>query len=414
MIKKSILFIFFIQMVYANHWIPSGELPRIFLNCATGCDESYIKFELSSFTFARDRFVSDIEIYLVAKQSGNGGSLHQVQFIGRNRYEGISDTINYLVNSFDTEDNKRTKFLKVIELGLLKFINKDDLLNLVNISLNKVDTTRKKAANDDKWNSFIFNIGSAIKANGESNYQNTELWQWTGIDRVTEKSALGIWTEFNFKNSVVKTGGETYSATTYETKVSSKYVKAINQHWSFGGMYRFRNSVFLNFKSLNRVAPVIEYNIFPYSESLRRQFRFAYQSGVTHYVYNKETILNQTSELRFYHKVSALIDYNQPWGTIRTGVHASSFVPVIQQYRLTVSNNIELKLIKGLYLGFFGSASVINDQISLPKQEADVENALLKGQQLPTSFAYDGYFELNYTFGSLNNSIVNQRMANVD
>jgi hypothetical protein len=405
---------YFISVFLLNFSAFSGDLPKLFLNCATYCDESFIKFELSSFSFTRDRFQSDIEIYLTSKQSGNGGALNQVQFEGKNRYQGINDTINYLINGFDTEDEKRTKFLKVIELGLLKFISKEDLISLVNISLNKVDTSRIKQIEKDKWNMFIFNIGSSVKASGESNSRNIEMWNWLGTDRVTEQSKLGIWADFYLKNSFYRVDNQNFTATNFEGTLNSLYVRSIDDHWSLGGAYRFRSSIYNNQRAVNTAAFAAEYNFFSFKESIRRQFRFVNQLGARHLRYFQTTVFDKDYEIRPFNKFSTLLDFNQPWGTIRSGLHYSTYLDNFAQNRITLANNIELKVVKGLYLGLFGSASIINDQISLAKAQNDVGATLLRAQQLATSFSFDAYFEINYTFGSLNNSVVNQRMTNID
>ena len=49
---------------------------------------------------------------------------------------------------------------------------------------------------------------------------------------------------------------------------------------------------------------------------------------------------------------------------------------------------------------------IINDQISLPREEASIEDILLGQSQLATNFETG----LSYTFGSLYNNVINTRL----
>lgn len=56
------------------------------------------------------------------------------------------------------------------------------------------------------------------------------------------------------------------------------------------------------------------------------------------------------------------------------------------------------------------SDQIINDQISLPRGEASIEDILLGQSQLATNFETDLSFGLSYTFGSLYNNVINTRL----
>jgi hypothetical protein len=67
-----------------------------------------------------------------------------------------------------------------------------------------------------------------------------------------------------------------------------------------------------------------------------------------------------------------------------------------------------------LFLRLNGSASLINNQISLAKSSGAAADFLLNGRQLPTSFNYNSSIGINYTFGSIHNTAVNPRFSGVD
>lgn len=73
-------------------------------------------------------------------------------------------------------------------------------------------------------------------------------------------------------------------------------VKSLNPHWSLGGFGNFNSSLYNNYKIKVQLSPGIEYNVFPYSESTKRQIRFTYKVGAGYTEYNDTTIYNKIKE----------------------------------------------------------------------------------------------------------------------
>ena len=73
--------------------------------------------------------------------------------------------------------------------------------------------------------------------------------------------------------------------------------------------------------------------------------------------------------------------------------------------------NLELKIIKGISINFYGTASLINDQLSLARQGASSQEVLLKLKALATNFNYYTGIGINYKFGSKFNNFVNPRFT---
>jgi len=69
----------------------------------------------------------------------------------------------------------------------------------------------------------------------------------------------------------------------------------------------------------------------------------------------------------------------------------------------------QVRLIKGLSISLFGNASIVHDQIFLSGQGIDEPTLLLQRRQLETSFFYQAFVGLSYSFGSIYNNIVNPR-----
>jgi hypothetical protein len=117
-----------------------------------------------------------------------------------------------------------------------------------------------------------------------------------------------------------------------------------------------------------------------------------------------------THEFRPYQRLAVSLDLTQQWGTIYTGVKSTNFIDNFSQYRVTFDTQLSLRLAEGLSIQLYGSAALIQDQISLAKSDLNTTTVLLQGRQLPTSFSYWAYLGINYTFGSIYNSIVNTRL----
>jgi hypothetical protein len=158
----------------------------------------------------------------------------------------------------------------------------------------------------------------------------------------------------------------------------------------------------------------VEYNLFPYSENIRRQFRLAYQIGYNPISFIQETIHDRTRQLIPYHKFSVVVDYTQTWGNINTALHASTFLNDFERNRMSLNSQLNIRVAEGLSVTLSGSGSLINDQISLAKAAANDDAFLLGGRQLPTKFSYYTQFGISYTFGSTNNSVVNVRLNQID
>lgn len=73
---------------------------------------------------------------------------------------------------------------------------------------------------------------------------------------------------------------------------------------------------------------------------------------------------------------------------------------------------MSLRIAKGLSLTFQGDASIVNDQLSLPKGGVSDTDILLRRKMTETKFSYYSYFGISYTFGSIYNNVVNPRFGN--
>ena len=192
----------------------------------------------------------------------------------------------------------------------------------------------------------------------------------------------------------------------------SLVVKSLTEHWSVGFYGNARASIFTNTKASYTVAPAIEYNVFPYSESTRREFRFLYRMNYTDITYDEITIYDKIREQLFYQSLEGTFEIKERWGSVNTSLEGSHYFHDFQKNRLVLFSNINILLIEGLSLDLFGSISMVRDQLSLPKADATEEDVLLNQRELATQYDYFMSIGLRYTFGSIFSNVVNSRFGN--
>ncbi|MBN2664583.1 MAG: hypothetical protein JXR68_13120, partial [Bacteroidales bacterium] len=190
-------------------------------------------------------------------------------------------------------------------------------------------------------------------------------------------------------------------------------VRSVGEHFAIGFSNDLGNSSYNNKKLFTGLWPTIEYNIFPYSESNVKQLRFQYLIGSKYYEYYDTTIFNKTEELLFNHRFAAAFEINKPWGSINTSVSVETYLHDFSKNRFNFDNSLSVRLFKGFTVEFYGSYSIIHDQIFMPKDNLSYEEILLRQQQNSTNFSYWFSAGFSYTFGSIYNNVVNPRFNSI-
>lgn len=215
----------------------------------------------------------------------------------------------------------------------------------------------------------------------------------------------GSYSENKFKFS----DGSRFSSYTHSFGASELAVKSLGPHWSAGQRASMNSSTYLNQRITTRVAPAIEYNLFPYAESTRRLLTLQYALGLNDFRYEDTTIFNKIAEVRPDQTLTLSLGLKQPWGSVTASLEGASFLDDLSKNRAELFNSLELRLFKGFSINMFVSASRVRDQLYLAKGESSDEDVLLRQRQLATSYSYFAGIGLSYTFGSILNNVVNPR-----
>jgi len=189
-------------------------------------------------------------------------------------------------------------------------------------------------------------------------------------------------------------------------------VKSLGEHWSVGGYVEAESSSYSNIDLALTAAPAVEYDVFPYSESTKRQLRILYRVGFTRARYSEETIYFKTAETLLQESLSFAYEVVRPWGKASVQVAGSHFFHNVKFNRLELEGELEFRIWRGLSFEIDGSYTRIRDQLALPAGGASYEEILLRQRQLATGYNYSFSAGFNFSFGSTRSNVVNPRFGN--
>ena len=381
--------------------------PKVFIDCGM-CDIEYIKTEITFVNYVRDRKEADVHVLITTQATGSGGREYTLHFSGQNGSAGLDDTIQYFSNQTDTDDDVRKGLVKTIKMGLMTYVARTPIAGRIEVSYAE---EKKPQAAADKWNSWVFNLSGNGYFNGEKSYKSSSFGGNFSANRVTPdiKIKLGLSASYNnnryeYADMVIKSNQESYS-------FSGLVVKSLDEHWSVGGYLSASSSTYGNIGFDFGPAPAVEYNIFPYSQSTRRQLRILYRLGFRTVRYREETIYLKTRETLWGESLSLSLDVKEKWGSISASLSGSHYFHDLSKNNLNAFGTVQLNLFKGLNAFVLGGGSRIRDQMALVKGIASLEEIILRRRQLESGYSYFFMFGLSYTFGSIYTNVVNPRFG---
>lgn len=369
----------------------------------------YIRKEIPYINYVRD--IKDAGVYIIStrQRTGSGGREFTYFLVGQHEYRGMADTISFTTGPDATEDEIRSKEVMTLQMGLMRYVAKTPLSEYMKISFTKPMTDK---VSTDKWNNWVFRAGFNGFINGEQSYNSTYLNGNLSASRVTDKWKINMRARYGYNIENFEIDEELITSENTSRSFSTLIVKSLTDHWSYGGTLNFGASSYSNLQNSVIAMPGIEYDIFPYSESTRRQLRLLYTIGYNASHYIDTTIYDKIKEAHFQHSFSAAYEVVQKWGTIDIMVEYSNYLHDWSLNNLSLYGDIELRIAKGLSLELGGGASIIHDQLGLVKGGASTEEVLLRRKELATQFSYFTRFGFSYTFGSIYNNTVNPRFGN--
>jgi hypothetical protein len=381
--------------------------PKVFLDCHQ-CDMDFIRNEITFVNFVRERQTADVHVLVTVQITGSGGREYSLEFIGQNVYYDIRNTLKYVSNQTDTDDELRRGMVRVLKMGLVPYAAKTAVGDFLNINF---DRKVPVEVSEDSWHSWVFNVGLSGSVSGEKSKDFASASGYFSANRVTPERKFRVGVSGNLNSSKFRLESGPISSSADSESFSGIYVFSLNAHWSAGAWFSVYSSSYANIALALNPAPAVEYNYFNYAESTRKQLRFLYRIGYSFNKYHEETVFSKMQESVLTQTLSATVEIKQPWGNVSASLSGSNFLTDFSKNRVEFWSGISLQLFRGFSVGFNASYSRIHDQISLPLSQASEEEILLGRKMLPTSFNYGLSVGVSYTFGSIYTNVVNPRFG---
>lgn len=399
--------------------LPATGRLRVFLDC--DCYQTYLREELDWVDYVRQAQDADVHVLSSSTDTGGGGKEIVLRFVGRSRFTGVDQELKVVMHAGDTDDAERRAILKTVSVGLLGYMARTGLASGVDVDVS-VEARAAAGARPqrDRWNLWAFETRVSGGFDAEESRRNREGSLRFSADRVSEawKFSFGARASQQVESFTLEPDedepgdvGQTITTRRRESSVEGLVVKSLGPHWSIGAGGDVNSSSFGNTRLRSRVAPAIEYSIFPYREHASRQFVAFYRAGVERVKYFELTLFDKLEETLPFHEATFRADQERPWGSLNAEVSWRQYLHDASKYRISVDGEVDIRITRGLSVSFDWSASRIRDQLSLPKRNADPSEVLLRLRELRSGYEVDFSFGITYNFGSLFNNVVNPRFG---
>ncbi len=381
--------------------------PKVYLDCER-CDRDFIKDEVMFVNYVRDRKEADVHVLITQQTTGGGGREYTIAFIGQKGFADLQNVLKFYSDRTMTDDDVRKGLVQVIKLGLAPSVAKTPMAKTLNLQLlGRVTST----AVEDKWDFWVFNLSVRGRLDGEQTRKTTSISGSASVSRVTPESKFRLSAWGNFDESRFDYEDTKFTSSSKSRTLDGFYVKSITDHWSVGLIANTSSSTYSNLAFSMSVHPAVEYDLFPYSESTRRQLRFLYRLGFNYDKYFEQTIYGKLSDTLWNQSLTVTLELTEPWGSAEVGLEGSHYFHDFSLNRIVVSGDLSVRIFKGLSINVYGRYSAVHDQLNLKAGEASLEELLLRRRELASNYRYRLSIGLSYSFGSVYSNVVNPRFG---
>jgi hypothetical protein len=387
---------------------PPPPLPRVFLDWP-GADIGYLRTEIPFVEFVPDLETAQVRV-LVAPQGPPGSETFALEFSGLKEFQGDDNALSHVPEPGAKPEDVKSGLASAIKLGLLRYAAKTPVAK--DLSVRFLDQAKPTSV-VDRWNFWVFSLSASAFLMGETQYRSGMYYGSVSANRVTPELKIRTSVYGNLSDYWFDLGdGTAYESSSHGYGSSALVVKSLGEHWSAGAYVEAESSTYSNIELGLTAAPAVEYNLFPYSESTKRQLRVLYRIGFTRARYYEETIFFETSESLFQESLTCAYEIVRPWGNASVQLEGSHFFHDISKNRLELEGELSFRIWRGLRFEVDASYARIRDQLALPSGGASYEEVLLRQRQLATGYDYSFSVGLNFSFGSTRSNVVNPRFGN--
>jgi len=292
--KKLILVSFILSVQFSMYGqdqsAPSDTLRKDALNIFMEAN-SYIRNEINFVNYVRDIKDADVYIISTSQRTGAGGREYTYFFVGQHSFEGMKDTLTYASSPDDTDDQRREGQVKTLKMGLMRYVAKTPLAKHMDINFT---VPISDEVSTDRWKNWVFRANVSGFLNGEKSMKGIDIFGGISASKVTRDWKIDMDLDMSYgENEFEIDDSTTYSSFNQSKSFDALIVKSLGEHWSVGGSAAIGSSTYRNHELVYSIFPGIEYDIFPYSESTRKQFRItqAFQNDTDNQMISNYLIL---------------------------------------------------------------------------------------------------------------------------
>jgi len=386
--------------------------PKVFLDCVD-CFADFLRADVTVVDYVRDRSQADVHVLVTRAETGANGTEHTLAFIGRPpRFDGVEHTLNTVTTSSDPEDTVRRQLTTTLRIGLLTYLTRSGVPAGLTVAVAAGTADAGRGAARDPWKAWVFSVRGSATFEGEESSRQRQLGAELGASRITPDRKLTFGFEVEHEREEFDIDeNEPIDVERREQEFQALVANGLGEHWSVGLDAGVETSTFDNLDLVVEAAPVVEFNVFPYSMYTRRQLRAQYGLGFRRLAYHEPTLFGRLSETRPRHALSLTFEQRERWGSIEARTEWSQYLHDASKTRLEVEGLVSLRIARGLSIDGELETSRIRDQIFLPLRGATPEEVLLRLRRLQSGYEYGFTLSLTYTFGSIFSSIVNPRFG---
>jgi hypothetical protein len=366
----------------------------------------FLRNDINFIQFVRDPLDAQILLQINSQSTGDGGKKFSFYFTGQKFFEDMNDTLITTLPANKSDAERYNEIVRIVKLGLVPYLNKTPYNKYLNV-VSQINIP--KEPEEDKWDSWVFSIGLNGSIEGEEAKREFLYEADLGVNRVKKGSKIKINGSFSNELKEFEEDDEISTNHKRNRRLSVLYVNSVSEHFSAGISGDVKSKTYENLRTGFNFAPAVEYNIFPYDESIRRNFTFLYRIGYSYNKYYQPTIYMKEEENLFNQSLKIDYELKEIWGELDMYLAASNYLHDFKKNRIDFRTRVSFRLSGSFFFNVLLYASYVNDQLYLPSEGASLEDILLNQIELSTQYQYELKFGVRYTFGSIYNSVVNTR-----
>ena len=402
------------QPVQATETVADTRL-RVYLDCQNApCDRNFFITDLPFALFTQDRLDSDVHLLITRIGTASGGGEYTLTFNGQKAFASRVDTMVTFMPPNSSDDMRRRELARVAKVGLAPFAMRlpgSERFSVRYDGPSNSTSAPRMSTLKDPWGFWVYRLRLNGSGNAESRSSSYEVNGNVNASRTTEVWKLSLNGHNEYRANKFKlSSGEERRFALRAADASARVVRSLTDHWSVGSQLSGGYAEFRNMQSQAAFDISAEYNYYPWSEATSKQLLAVFALGHRYFDYYETSIFGLTTEHRQVARMILATESRQTWGNIDGSMRYTSYLHDSRRYNLSVNARTNIRLTRGLSIELRGDASKVSDQLFLARGEATDDQVLTRQRALATAYRLSGSVGINFTFGSIYNTIVNPRL----